>query len=158
MKRICIRSFFFVFLMFSVLGCGEKNNSSSGTGSEVPLVEKPHVKPIPPIAPLELMESPHMDGKRVATTIDIDSTRAVFSMKPQGVLHQALPLRMPYMVYSLTDAHRDTLMVIIQCERIGEDTLVGVRTSWNKYFMTHFRNVKCATHLRPIGQDAFGGI
>jgi hypothetical protein len=148
---------FLLFTLFMV-SCGGGGQKSDLAGADTLLAERPHVKPIPPIAPLDLLESPHMDGKRVATIVDIDSTRAVFSMKPQGVLHRGLPLRMPYMVYSLTDVHRDTLMVIIQCEQIGEDTLIGVRTSWNKYFMTPFRRVKCATHLRPIGPEAFGGI
>lgn len=154
-------SFKFMLLVLSALAfarCGGGNQKADGKSADTLASSKPHVKPIPPIAPLDLLESPHMNGNRVATREDIDSTRAVFAMKPQGIIHQALPLRMPYMVYSLTDTHRDTLMVIIQCEQIGEDTLVGIRTSWNKYYMTQFRQVKCATHLRPIGQDAFGGI
>lgn len=141
-----------------IWSCGEKSKQVEGqqelAQDSTIGEEKPHVKPIPPIPPLELIESPHVKG-RVATNEDIQAGRAVFAMNPKGVIHQALPMRLPYMVYTWTDTYRDTLMVIIQCEQVGDDTLVGVRTSWNNYYMTSIRNVRCATFLEPISKDAF---
>jgi hypothetical protein len=160
MKHL-INSTFQVLLIVSVVACGGGKKESSGAVqtdsaaiTDTMAKEKPRLRPQAPIDYMELLETEVFRG-RVAKSKDVEDGRAVFAMRPLKGEHKALPLRMPYLVTARSDVHRDTFMVIMQCERIGGDTLVGVRNGWNQYKMMHISDVLCATFITPIPLDAF---
>jgi hypothetical protein len=150
---------FFLVCFFILTSCNEKNATTTAIINNIDsaasdTITKQRFKPINPVNYDELLKTPVFKGK-IAKNKDVLESKAVFSMNVDKKQHRALPLRMPFLVNTKSDTFRDTLMVIVQCEYVLGDTLIGVRDGWNNFKILHISNVICATFLTPIPQDAF---
>lgn len=156
-----VKVFFATLSLVSVAACGGDRQDERSVALTDTLevtdslaAEKPKLRPAAPIDFMELLETEVFKG-RVAKQRDVEEGRAVFALRPVKGEHKALPLRMPYLVTARSDVHRDTFMVIMQCELMGGDTLVGVRNGWNQFRMMRISDLLCATFLTPVPLDAF---
>ena len=106
----------------------------------------------------ELLETPTIEG-RVATSEDVRNGLAHFSFNTGrgAVVHQALPLPMPFFAYRKSDRFMDTVLVIFQVERLGEDTLMAWRNGWNERGRDNIKELLVGTTGKPFEVSDFSG-
>lgn len=115
-------------------------------------------KPLPPMSVEELLETPIMEG-RVATSADVRSGLAHFSFNPEegSLVHQFLALPMPFFAYRKSDRFMDTVLVIYQAERLGDDTLMAWRNGWNERGQNYIQDLLVGTTGEPFQASDFSG-
>ncbi|MDA0930276.1 MAG: hypothetical protein O3C32_02750 [Bacteroidetes bacterium] len=112
-------------------------------------------RPIPPTPYSDLMKSKTFSGK-VASPEDVAQKGAIFSFNPpEGTEQAALPLKMPLMVFWDRHPNQDTILFVVQCERLGADTMVGWVNGWGKSGMAPLRELIHAQEQRRIDQRDF---
>ena len=151
-----------VFLSMVFGACS--GNRAESTQSEVVLTDAsidsiPTVsnreRPLPPIPYSQVMKTKPFTGK-VASKDDVQKNGAIFSFSPpKGNVQTALPLKMPLMVFWGRHPNRDTILFVIQCERLGSDTMVGWVNGWGKSGMTPLRELIHAQEQRRIDERDF---
>lgn len=140
--------------------CGESPKNPDNPQNSVDSAQAPKVrnKPLPPMSVEELLETPALEG-RVANSEDVRSGLAHFSFNPgEGTLvHQALPLPMPFFAYRKSDRFMDTVLVIYQVERLGNDTLMAWRNGWNERGQDYVKDLLVGTTGEPFQASDFIG-
>lgn len=112
-------------------------------------------RPIPPTSYSDLMKSKTFSGK-VASSEDVATKGAIFSFNPpEGTEQAALPLKMPLMVFWDRHPNQDTILFVVQCERLGADTMVGWVNGWGRSGMAPLRELIHAQEQRRIDQRDF---
>ncbi len=139
--------------------CGESPKSADQPQNIADSAQaKERNKPLPPMSVEELLETPALEG-RVANSEDVRSGLAHFSFNPgEGTLvHQALPLPMPFFAYRKSDRFMDTVLVIYQVERLGDDTLMAWRNGWNERGQDYVSDLLVGTTGEPFQASDFSG-
>lgn len=147
-------------VLIILASCGESpknpdNPQNSADSAQAPKVRN---KPLPPMTVEELLETPALEG-RVANSEDVRSGLAHFSFNlGEGTLvHQALPLPMPFFAYRKSDRFMDTVLVIYQVERLGDDTLMAWRNGWNERGQDDVKDLLVGTTGEPFQASDFSG-
>lgn len=111
-------------------------------------------RPLPPTPYSEVMKTKPFAGK-IASPNDVQKNGAIFSFSPpKGTPQSALPLRMPLMVFWDRHPNQDTILFVVQCERLGADTMVGWVNGWGRSGMAPLRELIHAQEQRRIdGRD-----
>jgi hypothetical protein len=157
-----IHVYAFVALCSLMLACGEKtaaNNPETETLDPSTLDSIPQAKnrprPLPPTPYSQVMKTKPFAGK-VASKNDVQKNGAIFSFSPpKGTPQSALPLRMPLMVFWDRHPNQDTILFVVQCERLGADTMVGWVNGWGKSGLSPLRELIHAQEQRRIDQRDF---
>lgn len=149
----------FCFFLGACNGVGDQQPTSSNqeVNQLVDSIPEPEnrPRPIPPTSYSDLMKSKTFTGK-IASPEDVGKKGAIFSFNPpEGTAQAALPLKMPLMVFWDRHPNQDTILFVVQCERLGADTMVGWVNGWGRSGMAPLRELIHAQEQRRIDERDF---